>query len=1152
MKDLRLHLPESMSAQARTAFWITLLVAAAHIVATPFYLSLASASETWQFAALTGITLGLGLLFLSGTVLSWRGQPASGIILVFGVLTVAYPPIATLAKGLGLVLGLALMVAGPTVAHQTLVNRARQVMIVITLLSGLATILLDLFGSLVRPSLPGMVIQILAGSVVAVFGVLLFRQLGQSRLQTRLTALILIITIPMLVGVTAFISSRAGQAIEAQANTDLAENNDALATNVSMWLDLYARTLHEMSMLPDIVSMEADSQRPTLQIIAAAHPNLFLVQTTNLEGFNIARNDDSELKDYYDRDWFLGAKSGAPVTIEALISRTTGKPALNLATPIRNESGQIIGVASIVSQLDEISREVLKIEEGHGITYIVDADNRVVAHPDPTYTAEELRDLSAYPPVAALRTGETGLITFTDEGGEVWRAYVSTLDNGWGIIAQQPEAELLAPVKKFQNTAILVIAAGIALLLALAWFTIRRTLQPIGTLTDTVSAIAAGDLNRMAEVKGQDEIGILASTFNTMTGRLRDLISSLEERVAERTHSLELAAEVIRSVSQVRDVASMLKDAAELIRSRFGLYYVQVYLTNPSRNTLLLKSGTGSVGTELVGRGHSLAVDLASINGRAATEKRSIVISDTTTSATFRPNPLLPETRSEMAIPLIVAEKVIGVLDLQSQNAGGLNEEMLTAFEALAGQLAIAIQNAGLLAETQQARVELEAQTRRLVRKGWQEYQDAIHQPENTGFVFEHDQLAPLNGAELAVRPGDSQALTATITVAGESLGRLVVDMGAQNRQGAEQQAELVDIVARQVAQQIENLRLLESAERYRFEAEQATRRLTVDGWKQYMQGRTSESLGWLYDTNEVRPIVAQASPTEDSITVPLKANDEPIGKLAIQGLEADELDGLELANAVAERLGAHIENLRLLEDTRQGQIELDVRARQLAAVAEVSTASSRQLDIQQMLETVVHLTQQKFGFYHAHIFLSDERTGDLTIAACGWKEGEEHQGTHDTSTISLHQELSLVARAARTRQAVIVNDVYSDAGWLPNPLLPDTRSEMVVPLVIGDQMLGVLDVQSDRLNAFSEEDASIQTTLASQVAAALQNARSFARAQKQARQESMLNAISQKIQTATSVEAVLQIAARELGHALGAPLTIAQLGVKTNGNGNG
>ena len=112
--------------------------------------------------------------------------------------------------------------------------------------------------------------------------------------------------------------------------------------------------------------------------------------------------------------------------------------------------------------------------------------------------------------------------------------------------------------------------------------------------------------------------------------------------------------------------------------------------------------------------------------------------------------------------------------------------------------------------------------------------------------------------------------------------------------------------------------------------------------------------------------------------------------------------------------------------------------------------------------------------------------------------------------------------------------------------------------MIVGDRVLGVLDVQSEQLNRFTEIDVNINTTLASQVAVALQNARTFAQAQGQAQRESMLNTIGQKIQSATTVEAVLQIAARELGRALDAPLTIAQLGMGTkvssssNGNGNG
>jgi GAF domain-containing protein len=182
---------------------------------------------------------------------------------------------------------------------------------------------------------------------------------------------------------------------------------------------------------------------------------------------------------------------------------------------------------------------------------------------------------------------------------------------------------------------------------------------------------------------------------------------------------------------------------------------------------------------------------------------------------------------------------------------------------------------------------------------------------------------------------------------------------------------------------------------------------------------------------------------------------------------------------------------------------------------------------------------------------LYDQHKAELKISACGWTEGNEHEGTHESTALPVEQEQSLVARAARTKQSVIVNDVRNEPGWLPNPLLPETRAEMAVPLLLGDQVLGVLDVQSDRLHAFSEEDANIQTTLASQVATAMQNARSVTRARQQAERESMLNTISQKIQSATTVEAVLQIAARELGHALGAPLTIAQLGVRPNGNGN-
>ena len=667
---------------------------------------------------------------------------------------------------------------------------------------------------------------------------------------------------------------------------------------------------------------------------------------------------------------------------------------------------------------------------------------------------------------------------------------------------------------------------------------------PVIHLSQAAQKVTEGDLNTRAEVETTDEVGDLAKAFNAMTSRLQGTLQGLEQRVAARTRNLELAAEVGRAVSQVRELDVMLKDACNLILKEFNLYYVQVYLADPSQTNLVLEAGTGNVGAELVGRGHSLPLNTGSLNGRAAVEKRPVVISDTTQSATFRQNPLLPETRGEMAVPLIVADKVVGVLDMQSSEPGVLTEEMLPAFEALAGQMAVAIQNANLLAETEQARAQVEAQARRLVREGWSEHLDAIHKPEQIGFMFDRSQVAPLANVDESQLPENGHAISAPISVTGEPLGSLVIELEDETR--AEQTSELVNIVARQVAQQIENLRLLESAERFRYEAEKAARLQTVEGWQEYISSRPVEGLGYLFDTKEVRPQDGGSS-KEDVTTfvLPLKVREELIGKLSVQGLTYEDQEAVDLANAVAERLGTHIESLRLFEETKRGQVELDKRAQQLAAVAEISNVSSKELDIQKMLESVVHLTQRKFGLYHAHVFIYDEATDELKISACGYREGDEHEGTHGTASIPMTKEQSLVARAARTRQAVIVNNVFTEPGWLPNPLLPDTASELAVPLVVGDRVLGVLDVQADHVNAFTEEDANIQTTLASQVATALQNARSFTQAQKQAEREAMLNVINQKIQSATSVEAVLQIAARELGTALGAPMTVAQLSMK-------
>ena len=178
------------------------------------------------------------------------------------------------------------------------------------------------------------------------------------------------------------------------------------------------------------------------------------------------------------------------------------------------------------------------------------------------------------------------------------------------------------------------------------------------------------------------------------------------------------------------------------------------------------------------------------------------------------------------------------------------------------------------------------------------------------------------------------------------------------------------------------------------------------------------------------------------------------------------------------------LDSARLFEQAQK-------RAAELEAVAQVSTTASTLLEADKLLQAVADLAKKLFGLYHAHIYLLDGAQGQLRLAAGAGAVGE--QMVTQGWSIPLDRERSLVARAARERQGVIVNDVRATPDFLPNPLLPNTRAEMAVPLLVGDQLLGVFDVQSDLVGRFTSVDVQIHTTLAAQVAVALQNANLYA-----------------------------------------------------------
>jgi signal transduction histidine kinase len=211
---------------------------------------------------------------------------------------------------------------------------------------------------------------------------------------------------------------------------------------------------------------------------------------------------------------------------------------------------------------------------------------------------------------------------------------------------------------------------------------------------------------------------------------------------------------------------------------------------------------------------------------------------------------------------------------------------------------------------------------------------------------------------------------------------------------------------------------------------------------------------------------------------------DEVVGTLNISSADVDAFDPADasLLSQIGSLLASNLQNQHLLSQTQK-------RAAEMQTVAEVGVEAATSLDTVRLLKHVSNLAKERFGLYHMQVYLLDD-TGALQLVAGAGEVGE--QMVASGHRIAATAQRSLAAQAVQRRETVVVNDVYINPSFLPNPMLPFARAEMAIPMIVGGQVLGVMDVQADRTNAFTDEDVLVQSTLASQVAVAVQNARLY------------------------------------------------------------
>ncbi len=835
--------------------------------------------------------------------------------------------------------------------------------------------------------------------------------------------------------------------------------------------------------------------------------------------------------------------------------------------PIVNQGGYVVGV--LTAQLDvSVLGDIMTNRTGLGATgetYLVSIENNYLLTPSRFEGYEPIRAYHSTGIDRAL-AGENGRDAYTgyrEPPVPVFGAYRYIPELQAALLAEIEQSQALVATQQAQAAGIGMAVIATLAALAVGLMLARRISEPISSLTETALRVASGDLEIQAEIRSKNEVGVLASAFNAMTGQLRDLIGSLEERIEARTRDLATTIEVGQLATSIFSEEELLPQIVEFIRERFNLYYTQIYLLDEGGRHAIMRAGSGDVGRQLAEIGHHLDMSATSIVTSAIRDQRSVLVANTLESDIHLPNPLLPDTRSELAIPLETHGEIIGVLDMQATRAGTFNPENQPVFEAMASQLAATLHGARAFEEAQAAIERAEAINRRLTGEAWQTYLGRVAEGERVAYHYDLEAPKPVDGgvslSELAIQQDAGETyLQRPIALRGQQIGMILVGED-QEREWTDEEVALIDDVAGRVAQATDQYRafdeLAEREQRLAGFSERLRRlqeitqslaaELTPDeetyhsalagmaglldadyaalaildreGKRdQLIHYGTSDKIAGRFSALIEGQTEEDAAALKAFLVVPVSAEERVVGRVYFADRAGGTFgeDDEALANSFAAVLGRTLQAIGLYQQT-------ETRAHELETVAEVSAQASTTLEVQTLLENVANLTKERFGLYHAHIYLLDEAGQRLVLAAGAGDVGRAM--AERGHAIPLDHKHSIVARSARSRESVMVNDVTQAPDHLPNPLLPETQSEAATPLVVGDELIGVLDVQSDQLNRFTESDIRVQETLAAQIAVAIQNARTFEQAETRARELGTVAEVSAQASTTLEVQTLLE-----------------------------
>lgn len=534
------------------------------------------------------------------------------------------------------------------------------------------------------------------------------------------------------------------------------------------------------------------------------------------------------------------------------------------AAPARDSQGEIIGVVGIDVTLTEMKSSI----EGQeflpgGYSFLIDDSGRALAlpaqgyldmlgrSPEPDEFGTDLTNSNATfkPVIKAMLAGETGFKTIRVGDKELFVAFSPVQSAKWSLASVVEVGQVLQSLHTLNQdmesstrsllfTRILPVSGIIyGLVILLGLIITNQILNPIRKLASAAEEIGSGNWEVNLPENQHDEIGVLARAFGGMTRQLHDLVSQLEGRVADRTKELErragqlqAAADVGHAAASLRDLEELLNQVTHLISERFNFYHVGIFLLDDAQEYAVLKAANSQGGQQMLANGHKLRAGQQGIVGYVAGTQKPRIALDVGEDAVHFQNPSLPHTRSEMALPLVASEELLGVIDAQSEIESAFSPEDIEVLQVLADQVAVAIHNARLFQELQNNLRETENLYKLYSREAWSKISA---QRRTVAFAYDRVQVSQadkkhlssqaieqLNRGQLVISdknknggPRSEPYIIAPIMVHGQAIGFVQFERQDPALNWTDEEITLLKTLTGQVALTLENSRLLEEAQ---------------------------------------------------------------------------------------------------------------------------------------------------------------------------------------------------------------------------------------------------------------------------------------------------------------------------------------------------